>query len=326
MVNTKMDHKYIKALTKIFGQTSDKREANVRSRQLLCDMAGDPSFFTSMLQHHLSTPKSLNKLHYPVVSFNVELNPYYHLVAHCWIPLPDGNTNVSTKAIHHHGDMLLSTATVFGPGYEHWTFTCPKEVDAERELYTTTVLERSPHTLHNVAFVDSYIAHVPFYPPSLTITYALWSSQFSTTWRDHVKRIPMFQNNSRLLRRLAIRVGLKRQLELKASEYLDFYPACDGLRGMRERKEFALGPNEDYLASLFHIIQQTGNASLASLIREKLAGREAIVNQSLVEQYVTDLEQDHPVKGRLSPTHYGVVYANFSKEDVNNALAMQAGQ
>ena len=99
---------------------------------------------------------------------------------------------MSTKAIHHHGDMLLTTATAFGTGYEHWTFETPTVVDAEREIYELKVLEQAPHPLHHVAFVDAYIAHLPLYPPDLTITYALWSSQFPTTWKDKLKRQPLF--------------------------------------------------------------------------------------------------------------------------------------
>jgi hypothetical protein len=226
---------YVKALLEVFRQEPDKHEANYKSRQMLADASGDPAFFTAALAQHLRQPGALNKQHYPVVGLDIDLNPYFGLVANCWIPLPDQSTEISTKAIHHHGDMLLSTVTAFGPGYEHWTFTRPELLDQATERYTMNVIEREPHARNHVAFVDSYVAHLPFYPPKMSVTYALWSSRFPTTWKDRVKRVPLLQRNSQTLRDLAARAGLKRQLELKVVEYFDFYPTNHGFCGIRER-------------------------------------------------------------------------------------------
>lgn len=316
--------KYIDSLAELFTKTLDKREAHHRGRRVLEDFSSDASFLTAALRKHLMTPGILNTKHYPVVSLDIDLNPFYGLVVNCWIPLPNRQTNISTKSIHHHGDMLLSTVTAYGPGYEHWTFTRPAEIDAAAELYSMNVIERVPHPLHHVAFVDSYIAHLPFYPPSLTITYALWSSQHPTTWKDRIKRIPMLQKNSAALRGLAARVGLRRQLDLKVVEYFDFYPTDEGFRGIKEREEFERGPNADYLHSLFHIIQETGNDHLAPLIEQRLNDKtEMLDNAPLIKQLLRDLREGRAIEGRLSATHYGIERANFTKQDVERALAAQ---
>jgi hypothetical protein len=314
---------YLNALTEIFAKAPDKHEANYQSRCVLEEMSGDPAFFTAVLRKHLTTPGVLNTKHYPVVSIDIELNPYYGLVANCWIPLPNRATDISTKAIHHHGDMLLSTVTAFGPGYEHWTFTRPAEVDPASELYSMNIIERTPHPRYHLAFVDSYIAHLPFYPPALTITYALWSSRFPTTWRDRVKRIPLLQRNSSTLRDLAARVGISRHLDLKVVEYFDFFPTADGFCGIKERKEFERGPNTDYLPSLFHVIQETGNDHLWPLVQQQLDSGGPLENPGLLKQLLLDLRQGRSIDGRLSPTHYGIERANFTKQNAEQALAAQ---
>src|SRR5262245_47553004 len=117
--------KYIQDLKTIFRDARDKHEANRRSAEVLSEMSSDKVFFTDVLERHLEKPDNLNTLHYPVVGIDVELNEDFGLVANCWIPLPDKAVDISTKAIHHHGDMLLSTVTAFGTGYEHWTFETP---------------------------------------------------------------------------------------------------------------------------------------------------------------------------------------------------------
>ncbi|MDW8305250.1 MAG: hypothetical protein RML33_10500 [Acidobacteriota bacterium] len=314
--------RYLKELKRIFSSTSDKHEAHYKSAKILVEMSEDRTILGEVLQKHLSNPKNFNTLHYPVVGIDIELNEYFGLVANCWIPLPDRRTDVSTKSIHHHGDMLLTTVTAFGPGYEHWLFETPAIVDASKEIYEMKLIERNIHHLHHVAFVDAYIAHCPFYPPDLTITYALWSSRFPTTWKDKLKRIPILQENSERLRKIGVKLGLTKVLELKVVEYFDFYPCSEGFKGMKERKEFPRTNNEDYLASLFHIIQKTGNENLAPFIKEKLRSSKEITNQSLIEKYLKDLETGKPVEGKLSPEHYNVAHANFTEQQVLNALKL----
>lgn len=315
--------KYLKELTAIFTANTDKREANYKSRQLMVEMSGDTGFLTEVLHNHLLKKGSLNTLHYPVVGIDIQLNEYFGLLANCWIPLPSRETNMSSKSIHHHGNMLLTTVTAFGTGYEHWMFETPSVVDAKKEIYELKLLEKAPHPKHHVAFVDAYIAHLPLYPPDLTVTYCLWSNQFPTTWRDKLKRIPVLQNHSERLRDFGAKIGLAKQLELKVIEYYDFYPTCDGFFGMKERKEFERSNNEDYLESLFYVIQQTGNEHLSKVAREKLGSGEKITNPKLVEKLIGDLERGNPIEGKISANHYGFNYANFTREQILEALSAQ---
>src|SRR5262245_49291756 len=194
-------------LLAIFRSSPSKHEANARARPVLEQASRDPSFLAAVLEQYLATPGVLDKKNYPVVGINIALNPWFGLVANCWIPLPGRETHVSTKAIHHHGDMLLSTATIFGPGYEHWMFSTPKLVEEASGVYEMKLLEAAPHPLHHVSFVDAWIAHTPLYPASLSITLALWSSQHPATWRDRVKRFPLFKGREEQLRKLALRAG-----------------------------------------------------------------------------------------------------------------------
>lgn len=318
--------RYVGALESVFRSAPDKHEANRRSRAVLEEMSGDAGFLADALAAHLRAHGSLNQKHYPVVGFNVDLNPQFGLVVNCWIPLPDRKSDVSTKAIHHHGDMLLSTVNAFGPGYEHWTFTRPQLIDEASERYEMRLIERTPHPLNHVAFVDSHIPHLPFYPSETSITYALWTSRFPVTWKDKVKRVPVLQKNSAALRGLAVRAGLARKLELKVVEYFDFYPTAEGFCGIRERTEFERGPNEDYLYSLFHVMQATGNEALVDVAEERLASGEEVENPQLVRRLCADLRAGRKVEGRLSPTHYGVARANFTREETERALAAQGSR
>ncbi|HEY7819589.1 MAG TPA: hypothetical protein VIG29_15320 [Vicinamibacteria bacterium] len=261
---------YVRRLDEHFQRSPNKHEAHSRSQAVLEEMAADPSVLGAMLEHFLAVAGVLNPRHYPVIGIDLELNAHYGLVANCWIPLPDRRTDVSTKAIHHHGEMLLTTVAAFGPGYEHWTFSAPILLDSGRELFRMELRAREPHPRGHGAFVDAYVPHLPLFPGATTVTLALWSHRSRTSWKDHLKRLPLFRGREPALRELGARLGLARALELKVVHYFDFCPAGGGFRGLRDRSELPLGPNEDFLYSLFHLLQATEQAALARSIESQL--------------------------------------------------------
>lgn len=311
---------YLERLERTFKTTPSKHEAHALSAPVLQEMATDDRFLTETLERHVASAEGLNVRHYPVVALPVVSNPYFDVVVNCWIPLPDRDTDMSTKAIHHHGELLLTTATAYGPGYEHWTFERPAPVDEERHLFKTRLIERGQAPRGDVAFVDAYIAHLPMYPSALTITICLWSRRTAKTWKDDVKRMPLFQRNAAQLRKAAGRLGLGSTLDLNVIDTFDFHPSDEGFVGQPERDEFGRGPNSDYLQSLFHIIQETGNESVAAEIEQRLS-EGGVDDPALVRSLLDRLRASEPIEGRLSEGHYGVPHANFRSADIERALA-----
>ena len=133
--------------------------------------------------------------------------------------------------------------------------------------------------------------------------------------------MPALQRNSKRLRRLATRAGLAGALELKNISYFDFYPGDDGFVGMRDRKEFDLGPTSDYLRSLLHVVQRTGNDALAP---EIVADAAAPTDRLLAEGLLDALRSGNDIEPALSDGHYDVPFANFRRADIERALVRQA--
>jgi len=311
-------------LVQVFRTSADKYEANRRAKPILEQMSRDPGLLTAVLDRYLRTPGALDKRNYPVVGIEIALNPWFGLVANCWIPLPGRETHIATKAIHHHGPMLLSTVTAFGPGYEHWMFTTPKVVDESSGIYAMEILEAAPHPRHHVSFVDKWIAHTPLYPKDLSITFALWTNNKNVNWRDHVKRLPGIKGRERQLRKIAVGLGLRNALDVKVVDSYDFFPVDNGFQVMRERKEFELGPVEDHVCSVLHVVQRTGNEHLTRTLRRSLDERKISAGKPKVSELLEMLEQGRPIEGRLSKTHYGIPHANFTRNQIERAAAAVA--
>jgi len=102
-------------------------------------------------------------------------------------------------------------------------------------------------------------------------------------------------------------------------ENFDFYPLERGLCAMPARIEFRRGPNEDFLYSLLHVLQETGNENLVPLVRKRVS-EEKIDNPGLLSRLLDDLESGRQIQGRLSPGHYDVPGLNFTAEELERAL------
>ncbi len=312
--------KFTKDLKRVFIDAKDKHEANYRSKEILVEMSHDKNFLSEVFRQHIRKQDSLNTKHFFTVGIDIELNEHFGLVANCWLPLADKADDISTTAIHHHGELLMTTVTAFGDGYEHFLFSEPKLLDESLEKFSMDLTERAFHPIHHTLFVDAYIPHLPLFAPDTSITYALWSDRKPTNWKDKVKRLPIVQDNKDRLRDFAVKVGLARQLEIKTGNYFDYYPAKDGFCGISERKQPERGPNEDYLYSLFHLIQKTGNESLVIEFDAKLNSNDKIDNRETVKKLTEDLRKGIEIDARISPSLINNNHLNFTREEILHSL------
>jgi hypothetical protein len=310
-------------LLAIFRRAPSRHQAHEESRSVLLDMAGDPACLRAALAAEMARPGGLNTRHYPSVLLPIARNAYFDLVANCFLPLPSGETDVTANSIHHHGHLLLTTATTFGPGYEHWRFTSPRPIPGAPDVFAIELRDREIHRLHHLAFVDSFMPHAVMFPPSLTVTFALWCSRDDVTWRDHVKRWRLVDAHGGWLKQAAHRFGLAGSLGMNVECYVDYYPVEHGFRGMPERIQFKRGPNEDFLHTFFHILQQTRNEDLA--LDDQLRARASLDNPSVVERLADDLRKGNPVAPRFSEGLHWLPHMNFKAHAIERSLSTVQG-
>ena len=125
---------YVEELRSIFSRP-DLIEAHQDCVPFMDAMARDQEFFHGVIRKCLSDPAYLDRVrHYPTLAFPIEENEDFTLVANVFLPLPDGNRDLSFQSIHHHGQLLLTTISAFGTGYESIVFKPGYSVDMETGL------------------------------------------------------------------------------------------------------------------------------------------------------------------------------------------------
>jgi hypothetical protein len=281
-------------------------------------MAADERVLTDVLGTYVADPRNLDKGNFPSLGLEIARNPHFHLVTNCFFAHPDGKTDLTTNSIHHHGDMLLTTVTAFGPGYDHWLFSRPERARGEGDdTFAMELVAREQHARGHVAFVDAFVPHAVMFPERLTITYALWSDERPVRWQDRAKRLPIVRGNEAMLRDVVARLGLAKKLGVKQPTYLDYFPVDGGFEGMRDRIQFERGPNEDHLRCVFHVLQATGNEPVAA----RLARGGKAKNARLVRELAQTLDAGREVTARLSAALHSLPHMNFPAAAIERSLA-----
>ncbi len=299
---------------------ADKRAAHRRSAVVLQQAARDSRFLTDAMRTFVLKPASLTRRAFPIITMDLEDNPYFSLIANCWIPSPTGDTNLSTTAVHHHGDMLLSTCTAFGGGYEHFLFKKPRLRDRDGELFDIELIEQSRHPLHHLLFIDAWHAHCPFYPGELSVTLGLWSHQFATRWQDYAKRLGFVARHRNMLGRLVRRLRMNKLLDVRSVDYYDYHPTSEGFKGMRARIQIPHGTTADYLNNLLYVLQGTANDDLVEVVLQRLEGTpEGALPE--VRTACTAIRRGERLRGRIAMNQINIPHMHFTREQLLESLA-----
>jgi len=309
-------------LDDIFWTHSDPYRAHDEARGVLSELSGNPEFFYGVLYQHFLEAETFNHPRKnPVLEFVIEDNERYTLIANCWIPRDDRDTQLSHQSIHHHGSLLLTTTTIYGGGYETWNFAKPEPIPGPAQLFQMSVSYAGRHQIGNVLFVDSLIPHIVFYPEQLCLTLGLWSQKTAANWKTRVKKNSLLQRFKRPLKATLQYLHLAPAFKLNVVAWFDYYPTEGGFKSLKRRVMYPMGTNENYLRNMFHVVQQTGNADLAEVIEHTLSqNKESISNSNLVGRYLSDLREGIPIEAEFEERHKFLRYANLKKEEVQAAL------
>ena len=304
---------YIGELRSIFSQP-DLYKAHEECVPTMNAMARDRTFFCGIIRQCLSDPAYLDRVrHYPTLAFPMEENEDFTLVANVFLPLPDGDRDQSFQSIHHHGQLLLTTISAFGAGYESMVFKPGYSVDDETGL-TDMQLERLyQNELHNLTFVDKLTPHVVFYPESASITFALWSREDHQAL-DKMKKSKLLQSVKKPLKQIIKMAGLNAAVGINEVAYNDFYPQDGKIWGLRGRLGYPEGSNANWLQNVFSVVQQYGFDDV-DFLKQLRAACEAR-GQTAPIVWIDRLLEGEDIDLEFETLHLNVDKVNLSKREI----------
>jgi hypothetical protein len=308
MINNVRIQKLISAF-----KSEDYYQSHKDITEILKSLVLDNVFLFEIIRYNLSKPDFLRrKRHYPTLSMVIAENENFSFVANLWLPLPNKETDTSFQSIHHHGNLLLSTISAYGPGYNSILFKKGFKIYKETEE-TEMVVDKIYHnSLNHLEFIDANTPHVVFYPTDFSITYALWSADKPMKAKAALKKMGILKAIKKPLLQLLKIFRLDSLLGLNTVTYFDFHPSGGKLKAMKDRVGYPEGSNGNFLQNIFYILQKVGfddRQFLESLKKDPKITRDA---HTWIDKFLKGEE----INPKFEDIHLNVPKVNLLKKDI----------
>ena len=236
----------------------DFRKAHFLARPALERLAADASLFSALVKRFVLSPAFAESRRInPVLAIPMIETEAFTLVANIWPPRPDGRTDISHQSIHHHGNLLLTSVAAYGPGYESILFECDREQLSRGESAQMAARSVYRNDFGKVEFIDAFVPHIVFYPPALSVTYALWSKDRPfQLGRRGALRVPKALKPA--LRKALAWLGLAGKLGLNQSDGFDYEVRDGEFRKLVQRAQYQPGTRENFLEALRFVVKEIG--------------------------------------------------------------------
>lgn len=236
--------------------TGNYRQAHKDLQIVLEKMVADNVILFEVISRSLQDPSFLKSVRInPVIAIPMMQTADFTLVANCWIPRPDGNTEISHQSIHHHGNLILTSASAFGEGYESILFKKLPPDDFAVQNIKIDKTYKNPRG--QIEFVDSYTPHIVFYPRKVSVTYALWSREAPLRSKNLAKS-SVLQKFRKPIKKTLELLRLSKALGLNQEVDLDFSVRGSQLVRLGRRIKYQPGSNENFLQALHYLLKEIG--------------------------------------------------------------------
>lgn len=317
-MNKRLDY-YITSLTQLF-KNNQPRIAHARSKALLLEMAKDKTILLEIIDRNIKCESFfLQERINPVIAMTIIDNTFMTLIAHFWLPLPNRATNITHQSIHHHGTLLLTSAAPYGPGYESIIFKPEFTIDPQTESVSIEIEKEYENPLYNIEYIETNTPHVVFYPKELSVTYALWTYEKRSILNTLRKNKFLQKNKNWILRSLNYIKGAGATINV--IEYFDFYPCNGQITAMKDRVNYPVASNENFIHNIFYILQQVGYADFEGLKKIFTNYPDKIKEQAL--QLIEQIESGIQLQDKFAPEHLNIEKINFSREELKEVASKQ---
>jgi hypothetical protein len=307
---------YISELTRIFSRHCDRYTAHSLSLPVMQQMAADNNFLHAAIKWNfsdprfLSAPRDFSKL----LKLYIFRNKDFELVMNIFPPDPFGGKGTSVKSIHHHKNLLLTTVTLFGNGYETILFKPDFSVDKDKTV--NLQMERMfVQPLHGHTFIDRLVPHVVFFPPELTVTLSLWCLH-ERRRIDLLRELPGADRLNKPVARLLHRLKLGGKLGLNDVSDVYFRIENGRFKVIDFKISYPSGTADDTAFNLLCFLK-TINFDDAAYMRQVASDRRQDAGvRHLVQQFL----QSPGSFSEFRNCHVFIKEENISKEDILAAV------
>jgi hypothetical protein len=266
-------HPYVERLKQLNEQYPERSEFHARSGEILQEMGTDNAFLQTVIRRNFDDQGYIDQqwsLYNIPFLYIYECNDFY-LKIHFFPAMQEYSPGQAAHCIHHHNNYILTTAAIYGSGYETMLFD--KQVDIDEKTLETRMRVRKHFTQqeHPVHTIDAWEPHVVYMPSAWSSTLQLWTPDKKRS-TDGLRSNPLLKALKMPIRKLIYLCGLEKSVGIAAAKTYQWYPEGNHFKAILEDEYFgptraAKGPEVDLwsMQNVFIFIQRKGLVDKAYL-------------------------------------------------------------
>lgn len=303
------NHPYIQEVLSLENQFPDRRDFHTHAEKLLQKMGADDEFLKLVLKRNFEDKGFLDQKWslYNIPFLYIYETADFYLKIHFFPGMKAFEPGTAAHCIHHHNNYILTTAAIYGSGYETLLFDKQIEIDTtslDAKLKITKHFTQSEFPVHRI---DAWEPHLVFNPEKFSATLQLWTPDQKRV-TDNLRVNPVLKAIKNPLRKLIYAFGMEKTFGIAAKHTYQWYPSGQQFKAIEENEYFeptrkAVGPDvNDYsLQTICYFIQNR------NLVDKKLF--ESVVNSPLTPEYYKPF-----LKKLIDGVH---IEETFCKETIN---------
>ncbi len=239
MQNILENHPYIQQVIALEKKYEDRAELHRNVGDLLQKMGADDEFLKLVVKRNFEDAGFLKQQwsEYNIPFFYIYETADINLKIHFFPAMENYVKGTAAHCIHHHNNYLLTTAAIFGTGYETMLFD--KKVDMDPETLACkmkitkhfTQLEKPVHT------IDAWEPHLVYNPGVFSATLQLWTPDLKRS-TDNLRTNPILKALKTPLRQLIYTLGLEKKFGIAPQHTYQWYPEGDHFKAIEENEYF----------------------------------------------------------------------------------------
>ncbi len=262
------NHSYIRRISALNDKFEDRNQFHEAAGTILQEMGNDNEFLKEVVKRNFDDQGYLDQkwsLYNIPFLYVYECNDFY-LKIHFFPAMENYHPGQAAHCIHHHNNYILTTAAIYGSGYETMLFGKQVDIDEktlETRMQVTKHFTQQEHPVHTI---DAWEPHLVFMPSAFSSTLQLWTPDKKRA-TDSLRSNPLLKAIKLPLRKIIYWCGLERSFGIAAQKTYQWYPEGDHFKAILEDEYFgptraATGPEVDdwSMRNVFLFLQRKGIA------------------------------------------------------------------
>ena len=325
MQNILENHPYIQEIISLENQNPDRLDFHKKAEHLLSKMGADDDFLKLVVKRNLVDSGFLNQKWsmYNIPFFYIYETPDFYLKIHFFPKMENYVKGTAAHCIHHHNNYILTTAAIFGTGYETILFDKKVEVDPLNLKSKLSISKHFTQAEFPVHRIDAWEPHIVFNPEKFSATLQLWTPDQKRV-TDSLRFNPVLKFIKQPLRKLIYLLGMEKNFGIAAQKTYQWYVQDKQFMAIEEDVYFKptredVGPlvNDFSIQTICYFMQNRGLVDKLFLTQ--------VLNDvripSYYKPYIQSLLDDRQIEETFCKKEINIPLKTYTIQDVFDATA-----